>query len=522
MKKNSSYRDKLLELAKIYKISEINSYIKNKKYLTTPQIELILKKNNVPIPTELNKSIIEIHSKKITKPVSSATNAVSDFFYSIINILFVKSFKKLNSIAVSLITNTYKFFRFIFQGFINSIYSFFNGILNLCSFISKGTVNLLNSVYNIQVEKKTANKFVLGSVFFAFLTIGVLGGIKVADYIKDKEITKIQTFVEKIFGDVGEKKKANIKDKEVVKADIDIKKDNKIKKPEKKPTPKKETAKAPTKDIPKKQEKKVKEFILPDLNLKTQTILSLFAEVEYDLKDVRKNKLVKPIYFTQFPKDLDQISSTQLKKDTFIKIVLPLVVAENEKILDDRIKFKKITKKKMTTDKEKAWLRQKFKEYKVNSGKVLELEKRMDIIPISIAIAQAAKESGWGTSRFALEGNAIFGQWTWTGRGIEPLNRSEEKRHKILRFPILRASVKAYKNNLNTHKVYKEFREKRHKLRTTNKDIAGRKLIHTLDSYAATGEEYTKVIAKMIKQNSLEDFENVKLTNSVVKRELNL
>ena len=80
MKKNSSYRDKLLELAKIYKISEINSYIKNKKYLTTPQIELILKKNNVPIPTELNKSIIEIHSKKITKPVSSATNAVSDFF----------------------------------------------------------------------------------------------------------------------------------------------------------------------------------------------------------------------------------------------------------------------------------------------------------------------------------------------------------------------------------------------------------------------------------------------------------
>ena len=87
---------------------------------------------------------------------------------------------------------TPRFFRFIFQCFINSIYSFLNGILNLCSFISKGTVNLLNSVYNIQVEKKTANKFVLGSVFFAFLTIGVLGGIKVADYIKDKEITKQQ------------------------------------------------------------------------------------------------------------------------------------------------------------------------------------------------------------------------------------------------------------------------------------------------------------------------------------------
>ena len=74
--------------------------------------------------------------------------------------------------------------------------------------------------------------------------------------------------------------------------------------------------------------------------------------------------------------------------------------------------------------------------------------------------AQAAKESGWGTSRFALEGNAIFGQWTWTGQGIEPLNKGKHEGHKILRFPILRASVKAYKNNLNTHKGYSEFKKK--------------------------------------------------------------
>ena len=85
---------------------------------------------------------------------------------------------------------------------------------------------------------------------------------------------------------------------------------------------------------------------------------------------------------------------------------------------------------------------------------------RMDIIPVSIALAQAAKESGWGTSRFALEGNA-----TWSvdldGQGIAPLKRDGDKSHKILRFPILRASVKAYKNNLNTHKSYYKFREKR-------------------------------------------------------------
>ena len=111
----------------------------------------------------------------------------------------------------------------------------------------------------------------------------------------------------------------------------------------------------------------------------------------------------------------------------------------------------------MTTDKEKAWLRQKLLEYKVTNGNMDELTKRMDIIPVSIALAQAAKESGWGTSRFALEGNAIFGQWTWNGKGIAPKSRDIGQNHKILRFPILRASVKAYKKNLNTHKGYKKF-----------------------------------------------------------------
>ena len=212
----------------------------------------------------------------------------------------------------------------------------------------------------------------------------------------------------------------------------------------------------------------------------------------------------------------------QLKKETFIKIVLPLIVAENEKILDDRYKLNKIASKKMTSDEEKQWLRQKFLEYKVKKGNIGELKLRMDIIPASIALAQAAKESGWGTSRFALEGNAIFGQWTWTGRGIEPLMKDKSKSHKILRFPILRASVKAYKNNLNTHKSYKKFRDKRGELRSKNKKINGLVLTKTLDNYAQTGSEYTKILAQIITQNRLMDFEPVRLANSVQKRELNL
>ena len=141
--------------------------------------------------------------------------------------------------------------------------------------------------------------------------------------------------------------------------------------------------------------------------------------------------------------------------------MLPLIVAENEKILDDREKLKVLSDKKFTSDLEKQWLRQKLLEYKVKKGNLEELMIRMDVVPASIALAQAAKESGWGTSRFALEGNAIFGQWTWDGQGIAPLKRDGGKNHKILKFPILRASVKAYKNNLNTHKSYYKFREKK-------------------------------------------------------------
>jgi Bax protein len=497
MKKNISYRDKLLELASIYKINDIKLYIKNKKYLTTAQIEHILKKNKVPIPNEFNKSIIEIHKKKITTPFFN----IGSFFIETLKSSekeFFKIVKNINNRSISLL----------------------NSILGFFSWINKTTINILNSAYNFKVEEQKANKFVSSSVIFVSLILVVITGIKFKDHFLAKKSLQINLNIEKKEPIKDEPKKETVKKpekKEPIK--VEPKKET-VKKPEKKEPikvePKKETVKKPEK------KNSIKEFVLPDLNLKTETVLTLFKDVDYDLSKVRKNKLVKPIYFTQFPKDLDEITSVKLKKETFIKIVLPLVVAENQKIMDDRQKFNKIVSKKMTTDKEKSWLRQKFKEYKIKNGSVSELNKRMDIIPVSIALAQAAKESGWGTSRFALEGNAIFGQWTWSGSGIAPLDRSKEKSHKILKFPILRASVKAYKNNLNTHKSYKSFREKRNELRKKNKPIEGKQLIHTLNSYAQTGIEYTKILAKMMDQNSLEDFENVRLTGSADRKQLDL
>ena len=512
MKKNISYRNKLLELAKIYKISDIQNYIKNKKNLTTSQIEHLLKKNNVPIPKDFNVGFFE---RNISKPFSKATRGVSDM-YGDTSKGFSRIVNKTGKGATGLYDDTssgiQKFFVNLWKnvgllglGLLNTLPKIISTVTNA---IGNTFVNLLNNIYDSKVHEKKANQIVsVVGYCVAIVAVSMFTFTMIKNFKNEKTI-ETKNVIEK-----------NIKDKKKSEKNT-VKKNKSV---EKKKEQVKLKPKVEKKEEPKKKEpSQVTELVLPNLNLKTETVLSLFEDVDYDLKTVRFQKKVKPIYFTQFPKDLDEIKDTQLKKETFIKIVLPLVVAENEKILDDRFKLKQIKSKRMTSDQEKSWLRQKFREYKVRSSSVEELERRMDIIPVSIALAQAAKESGWGTSRFALEGNAIFGQWTWTGQGIEPLSKGKNEGHKVLRFPILRASVKAYKNNLNTHKGYKSFREKRNRLRERNKRIKGLALTDTLDKYAQTGKEYTKVLEEIIEQNNLTDFETVQLTNSVIKKELNL
>ena len=246
----------------------------------------------------------------------------------------------------------------------------------------------------------------------------------------------------------------------------------------------------------------------------TQITLNLFENLKYDLKSIRLGQSVKPVYLSKLPRDLNKIKSTTKKKNTFIKIVMPLILDENNKILEDRKKLFKILSKQSNSRGEKVWLKRRFKHYKVNNEDIAELKLRMDSVPTSLAIAQAAKESGWGTSRFALEGNAMFGQWTWGKDGIEPAEKDKNRDHKILKFPMIRSSVKSYLHNLNTHRGYREFREKRGELRNSNQKISGLDLVKYLYNYAATGADYTKVLKKIITQNDLTDFDNSVLMNS--------
>ena len=247
------------------------------------------------------------------------------------------------------------------------------------------------------------------------------------------------------------------------------------------------------------------------VRLSASTIKQLFKDTKYNLKDVRKNKLVKPINLELLPNEMKMIENIQKRKTLFIQIVLPLILEENNQIKLDRKKLFAILNKNNNSNAEKKWLNMKFKQYGVKNKDLLTLKIRMDEIPVSLAIAQAAKETGWGTSRFALEGNALFGQWTFSGEGIKPLAADNDKNHKVMKFHILQASIRAYQRNLNTHSSYKKFRKFRAIARDNDEKLDSLVLADYLDQYAATGVEYTKILKKIIQQNSLKDFDDVKL-----------
>ena len=377
MKKKLSYRDKLIELAYIYDVKEIKEYEKSRKSLTTGQLELILKKNKIIIPKDFKSNFIR---DNFIKPISKVKSNIVEFKENQVKAKN-KFFRKAENLKHDTKRNINRSLHGVWVSLGKIGLNFLNIIPKLgkviYAFFGDLFTDIFNSIYNQQLDPKKARNVIIG--FFAIVSISTITISAVKYFSDDEAIQKIET------------KKKEIKKKEV-------------KKEIKKPEVKKEVKKTKEKKETKKPELKVKrkdvnEVILPNLNLKTETVLNLFKDVDYTLSEVRAEKLVKPIYFTQFPRDLETIQSSKLKKETFIQIVLPLIVAENERILEDREKLKVIGEKKFTTDLEKQWLRQKLLEYKVKKGDLKELMTKMDIIPTSIALAQAAKESGWGTSR---------------------------------------------------------------------------------------------------------------------------
>ena len=181
------------------------------------------------------------------------------------------------------------------------------------------------------------------------------------------------------------------------------------------------------------------------VRIEASTLNQIFEEKDYNLSFVKKNKIVKPFEVGMLPNEIKMMESSKQRKDLFIKIVLPLILSENNRIKRDRNTLFKILNRSNNTKTEKDWLNKKFRQYGVVKKDITTLKIRMDQIPVSLAIAQAAKESGWGTSRFAIEGNALFGQWTYSGEGIKPAAADKDTKHKIMTFNVLKASVRLIK-----------------------------------------------------------------------------
>lgn len=242
-----------------------------------------------------------------------------------------------------------------------------------------------------------------------------------------------------------------------------------------------------------------------------------FGRLGYHLEKIKSgDNLVPRVFLTSLPTDLAKVRENSERKDIFFQAMLPLVLQVNEEILDDRRHLWKlryqISMGQKPSPADRLWLRVMTERYKVKAGDLNALISRIDIIPPSLALAQAAEESGWGSSRFAKEGNAVFGQWTWSDvEGLIPKKRDEGKTHKVRAFDTVMDSVRAYSLNLNSHRAYKKFRKARQALRRSGGELNGHALAGTLTKYSERGQDYVIGLRNMIDHNDLRALDSARL-----------
>lgn len=231
---------------------------------------------------------------------------------------------------------------------------------------------------------------------------------------------------------------------------------------------------------------------------------------------------VPRLYITKIPsrwrdKNSDGMPVVE-KKGAFFRVLGPLVLHANELIQADRQQLESIVASlrsgESISPREEAFIRETAVAYKLAEGKgdvditdqslQDQLIRRVDTLPPSLVLAQGAEESGWATSRFAVEGNALFGMWTWGEEGITPQQqRSEHGDHKIASYKTPMESVIAYMRNLNTHRSYESLRARRAELRSAGAKVAGWELAETLTKYSERGQEYVDSLHALMKINKL-------------------
>ena len=222
---------------------------------------------------------------------------------------------------------------------------------------------------------------------------------------------------------------------------------------------------------------------------------------------------------SELPDDFSEIQDVPTKKKLFYLVTIPLIYNSNTSIMQERrmvINIEKKFARKELNKNETDEIIRLSKKYKldyseINTKLFRKLKQRINIIPVSLALGQAIIESGWGQSRFATEGNALYGQWTTSeDKGIIPQDRDEDKTHAVLKFKNLSESVEAYMFNINTHQAYYNFRViRRIDERIKYTDPISMKVKY-LAAYAEIGDKYVDKLELIIASNNLQEFDRFK------------
>lgn len=246
------------------------------------------------------------------------------------------------------------------------------------------------------------------------------------------------------------------------------------------------------------------------------------VQLGYDLKAIGNGHAVPRRFLAALPPVLGEIDRTDTRKGLFIRTILPLILRSNELIGKDRTRLSGLRERLESGETlgrfEAAWLLQLAARYRIETNGSVDgidwagLDHRMQPVPPSLAIAQAAIESGWGTSRFAAEGRAIYGQWLWgDGEGIVPLKRAEGATHKIRSFDYLIQSVIAYMDNLNRHPAYADLRRRRAETAAAGEAVSGLNLTAALTQYSERREAYVADLQAIITGNRLGRLDGARL-----------
>lgn len=243
-------------------------------------------------------------------------------------------------------------------------------------------------------------------------------------------------------------------------------------------------------------------------------MIDIFKKYNFTIDSFIKDQSANLIIFSSLPKDFMDINSVSERKNLFINTLLPIAFIENLKILDDRKKILDWWSQSNGETYQREfwpnWLYDVSDEYNYEGSNIGELLMRVDVVPLSLALAQAAIESGWGTSRYLREGNALYGQYTFDkSLGLKPQDRDEDKNFYVRKFINLSDSTRSYLKNINTHNAYVKFRQKRGTLRMNGDSLTGLSLVKFLDNYSERGSEYVADIKTIIETNNFMKFDKV-------------